>query len=214
MPIVKMPDGTLVNMPDNPSPELVARLRTFLDKTSGKQPPPTIGQTVLHTAEREAVPMAAGITTGKALSTAMSPIIRRIARTKYGAIPAALLELGGFGLGAFAGTSSVAEEQEEFLKNRPELAKSLGIDEETTARELDEKTGHPTAANLTSLGMNLLAGRPTTAGVKAIAGYGEQAAAEAAKRGVALTAEEAVKAARMGAAGRAGAFGAIDVGLS
>lgn len=116
---------------------------------------------------RGALPSAAGIVTGGAgavLGSGVGPV---------GTV------LGGLGAG-FAGSAAISAAQEKFLEDNPDIAKTLGLDKETLAK--DEKS-HPYASFAGELLPNMLALRPSGALLRSGKGLTE----EAAKR---LTAEK------------------------
>ena len=116
---------------------------------------------------RGALPSAAGIVTGGAGAVLGS-----------GAGPVGTV-LGGLGAG-FAGSAAMSAAQEKFLEDNPDIAKTLGLDKETLAK--DEKS-HPYASFAGELLPNMLALRPSGALLRSGKGLTE----EAAKR---LTAEK------------------------
>lgn len=75
MPKVRMPDGILVDMPDNPSPELKARLQAVLQKQQGAVPEPAQvpGRTFIDPGTVE-TPKAESITLGDTLKGAITNI--------------------------------------------------------------------------------------------------------------------------------------------
>ena len=116
---------------------------------------------------RGALPSAAGIVAGGAgavLGTGAGPV---------GTV------VGGLGAG-FAGSAAMSAAQEKFLEDNPDIAKTLGLDKETLAK--DEKS-HPYASFAGELLPNMLALRPSGALLRSGKGLTE----EAAKR---LTAEK------------------------
>ena len=113
-----------------------------------------------HGALRGALPAAAGIIGGAgagALGAVAGPV---------GAIGAGLA--GGFGASAAA-----AAAQEAFLQAHPDIAKSIGLSPEQTAKE---EKAHPLAAFTGELAPNLLALRPSGALFKSAVGLSEDAA--------------------------------------
>ena len=113
-----------------------------------------------HGVLRGALPAAAGIVSGGAGAVLGAP-----------AGPAGAIA-GGLGLG-FAGSAAAAAAQEEFLKAHPELAKALGLDEESAAKEAK---AHPYASMAGELAPNLLAFRPSAALLRSGKGLTEEAA--------------------------------------
>lgn len=119
---------------------------------------------------RGALPAAAGIVSGAAGAVAGAPA------GPIGSIA------GGLGLG-FAGSAAAAAAQEKFLAEHPEVAKALGLDVETTKKDL----AHPYASMAGEIAPNLLAFRPSGAMFRSAKGL-EKAAAErvAAERAAAI----------------------------
>jgi hypothetical protein len=133
---------------------------------------PSALKVAAHGAMRGALPAVAGIVGGAAA-------------TPLGA-PAGPVGMFGTGMaGGFAAASATAAAQEEFLKAHPELAKTLGLDEET---RLKEEKAHPYASMAGEIAPNLLAFRPTLAPFRRAAGLAEEQAARViAERNAALT---------------------------
>lgn len=152
MPVVTMPDGTLVNMPDQLDPETGKRLRAYLDsqnKPAAPTPPESSALgSVKHGIMRSALPSAAGFLAGTAAGAAATPFVTPVG----GAV-------AGIGAG-MAAAAAVEKAQNAFLESHPHLSKFLGLDEEQAAAEQKE---HPYASMVGELAPNLVAFRPSLA---------------------------------------------------
>jgi hypothetical protein len=205
---VRLPDGTvLTNIPEGTTKaQIIDKLkRNGYDTSSLEGDDRTIGgalTAIRHEAAANVFPLMGGLSS----AAAVAPASGALAATWVGAPGAAALEIGA----GVAGSAAAAKAQEEFLKAHPKFAEAVGLDEKTRAEEAAKYGGFQEA---TSVLMNLVTGKLTKVGIKALFGYGEEAAKEAAKRGVTMTAEEAVTAARKAAAVRAGLMGGVDVGM-
>lgn len=161
-----------------------------------KKEAPGVLQTVRHTAEREALPTAAGFMGGFGGSALAGVLTGAGAGAATGAeagtvVPGWGTAIGGIAgaiIGGIAAASGASKLQEKYLEAHPEQEKALGLDKETQAAEQE---ANPHTAMLTSVGMNLLGVRPSIGGIKGL-----------------LTSP----AARKEAAVSAGLLGGVDVG--
>ena len=129
-------------------------------KTLSQEPETSTMAALGHGVLRGALPAAAGIVSGGAGAVLGAP-----------AGPAGVIA-GGLGAG-FAGSAAAAAAQEKFLEAHPELAKTLGLDAATAAKEAQQ---HPYASMTGEIAPNLLAFRPSAAMFRSGKGLAEDAA--------------------------------------
>src|SRR3990167_8762727 len=97
MPKVRMPDGILVDMPDNPSPELKARLQAVLQKQQGAVPEPAQvpGRTFIDPGTVE-TPQQPNTSYRRAISKyAVHPILESVGAIGGGIVGSAASPLAG-----------------------------------------------------------------------------------------------------------------------
>jgi len=154
-----------------------------------------------HRALEAALPTAAGAISGALTGAGTGAVAGTLGAGPIGTFVGSTV--GAIGGGLYGGYKA-SQAQGEYLQSHPELAKSLGIDEET--RKLEQEQ-HPIASNLGELAPNLALFRPSPTALrnlaKSTAGLGE-------KEATALAAEKAATVRNM--AVNAGLQGGLDIG--
>ena len=121
------------------------------------EPETSTGKAVLHSLVKSALPTAAGFVGGG---------FGAIGGGGIGSIPLAVA-------GALGASTATSMAQEKLLKQFPEAAKAMGLDEETAA--LEEKE-HPLATQIAGFAPSVIGMRPSGALLKSAKGLSEDAA--------------------------------------
>jgi len=182
MPIVMMPDGTQVQMPDNPDPALIGRLKNYLNDYNNR---PQVSQagTAGHAVERQIAPVGGALAAagaGAELGTMVMPGIGTAAGAILGGVA------GGYGAGKL---------QQKMLEEFPKAAKWL---KQNPEQQEAEQQAYPVTQKIAELAPQLAFFRPSLTALKSTAGLSEAAAKE-------------IYTARKLAAVNAGIGGATDV---